>query len=189
MIGAALTLVASAQVTWNFQDVTSGLHVWTTGSVNLSGLTGGSPYSLTKETIAGNAIQGLHPNISTGALVSGASWEDIPVRVSLNEDVWQHNGTSDNSFGTLRFNNSVYVYFDAGEEVAGYTPTVDYIVAGKTVSDFFSTGLDDMAAHEIVDLGNGRGKVFVKQIAAVPEPSSTALLGLGALGFVIRRKR
>jgi len=194
-ISATLTLVAHGAVTWNVQNVGSNLHIWTTGSVNLANL----PNDLTTSTVYENEyidsvsmIARDDPNTHFSYGLSGMTVGANIVATTFSQDVWSSNGTTEKAFGTwfdTNNNNTGYVYYTAGQASANYTPTVDFTIQNKQVSDIWGTNLDDMVEHQIADLGDGRGVVNVLQIKPVPEPSSVTLLGLSSLAILFRRKR
>ena len=67
-----------------------------------------------------------------------------------------------------------------------------FIANGET---FDSAAFDLASSSETLSVSGDVGNIFVAgldfgvTVEAVPEPSSTALLGLGALGFLVRRRR
>ena len=71
-------------------------------------------------------------------------------------------------------------------------PGESFIANGET---FDSATFDFASSSETLSVSGDVGNVFVSgldfgiTVEAVPEPSSTALLGLGALGFLVRRRR
>ena len=71
--------------------------------------------------------------------------------------------------------------------VGDYT-LIDYTTfTGLTTfgSDVFTDSLFGYASATLID----NGSAIVLSVTAVPEPSSTALLGLGGLALMLRRKR
>ncbi len=181
-------------VTWNVQNVGSNLHVWTTGSVNLANL----PNNILDNNYETEDISSVamvardYPNTRFSYGLSGMTIGVNIVATSFSQDVWSSNGTAEKAFGTwfdTNNNNEGYVYYTAGQASANYTPTVDYTIQNKQVSDIWGTNIDDMQLHQIADLGDGRGVVNVLQLKPIPEPSSVALLGIGSLSVLFRRKR
>jgi len=71
-----------------------------------------------------------------------------------------------------------------GASTTSFTEGLNFAVTRVTITDSSDfIGL-------VIDPTNERfATISALQIVAVPEPSSTALLGLGALGFIVRRRR
>lgn len=80
------------------------------------------------------------------------------------------------------------VFFENGDGTTTPNPTY----GGSSISDINQSYRHLMwVADEISTRGTGEATVFKEfdVLAPIPEPSSTALLGLGALGLIARRRR
>ena len=83
---------------------------------------------------------------------------------------------------------------DFDREIAG---TVEDPNVGASSQNFdFGTTFDGVTSIAFTELDNNNGNnhlgwngVLATTVAAVPEPSSLAVLGLGVIGFVVRRRR
>ena len=67
------------------------------------------------------------------------------------------------------------------------TPVSSMTYFNVTVADLFATNLDN--GPVVVWTASVTGDTIQFALAAVPEPSSTALLGLGGLALMLRRRR
>lgn len=85
------------------------------------------------------------------------------------------------------------------DDLVGVTSSTAFGTYGlidETATVFASQGIENFGIANAFDLGDGTGAFFeeglnlvVFDIAAVPEPSAIALLGLGSIGLIFRRRR
>ena len=183
MIGAALTLAASAQVTWMVKQVGADVVLSTVGSLQVGSTTNELiPYGTT--------------NIGTGDLSN-------TILVAFGDRYYKKSGVgsytpfffantyedgiaSGDSFGQAR--TALFWSVTEGSTPGTITPRATLVFPNHTISEYFGTLLDDGMRHVTFTVTETNDTIGI-QLQHVPEPSSTALLGIGVLGFLIRRKR
>jgi hypothetical protein len=72
-------------------------------------------------------------------------------------------------------------------DVSAYNATLTY--NNTTIDTIFGGGFFDNGPVHAWTLSGGAATDTISYVAAVPEPSSSLLIGLGAFGLLARRKR
>ena len=171
-------------------------------------------FYLNTGTLGGTGQHGGKANVRFGGKMSAGdggigsiSFEDLVYSNTVNQDGsflfdLSNPGSSDlitvDNFNILAPDNAkdfdldAFVFTDLSAPgsrigVGDYT-LIDYTTfTGLTTfgSDVFTDSLFGYASATLID----NGSAIVLSVTAVPEPSSTALLGLGGLALMLRRKR
>ena len=83
---------------------------------------------------------------------------------------------------------SILLNADNGDGVTGNT--FEHLVGtGLGFTNSFDLQLTDLTANQAITTQGFNFSVVPPAVAAIPEPSSLAFLGLGAIGLVARRRR
>ncbi|MEM1354118.1 MAG: PEP-CTERM sorting domain-containing protein [Planctomycetota bacterium] len=139
-----------------------------TATITFTGLTSGLAYDIWLmggRGVSGNGSEGLSSTISTTNAVSSSSSQILD----------NNDGGSQVSFGEY-VENANFVFFD--DVVADSSGEITFSITGADSDD---SNFDSLTA-------DSRPGLSGFQIEAIPEPSSLALLGLGGL-CVLRRRR
>lgn len=164
-------------------SVTTGGATWSVGGTgNYAGSWDGAALNGTQTAVIGNvSTAGHYMTIdATGATGVGAiefNWERFTNTTSNLLVQW----TTDALNGSETWTTAETVSGFAGSAGGGWT---------KTVTTINQTG--DVKVRLLLETGTG-GASFddfvVNDFVAVPEPSSTALLGLGGIALILRRRK
>ena len=178
----ALSQQADAAVTYLVAQDGLNVNIYTTGSIDLG----------TQTNISNGVAHGVGPtaiwNFNTsasGARSTGGTWEnDIPTLAGATfaADSWSGNifGVSINGPRTV-----TALYTNRGVSGTTYTPTTNWVFNDETIATMFGTNLDSGPVLLWTAATGGE----TVSIELVPEPSSAALLGLGGLALILRRRK
>ena len=199
-LGLGLTQETEAVMFVSFSQSGSDVILNVSGSLDLSGLdneqNNGINFGANDQFNTNGQLQ-----IGAGSNVPLNKWTltqiSTPVSIGTNIDGFVLSWDGANNAGAIRFqqNNGQIAVDDAfgtqGGDTLGTTVNVtsQHAFVGKTLADFgltVGTNVLWMENESSVVQGDD-GKVFL--VVAVPEPSSTALLGLGGLALMLRRRR
>jgi len=136
----------------------------------------------------------LLSTICAAALTTGASAFTLDLS-SLNGSTLG-TGSITNSYGTFNFSaaagsatvtNGQISLLDGKSLTIAYPSTVVYSTSTITGSVI----LEDLPANNTIKYTAAGGDIGIKNVTfnPVPEPSSTALLGLGGLALILRRRK
>ena len=131
-----------------------------------------SQADVTNQVAGSGTIAGNFRNLVTGG---GAADESITADVFINNtSLFSVTGGLNGDFGT----SDILTQADGTFNLTGFTfaagDTIDFIVGANGAFD-----ADETALNAIIQV----------ETSAVPEPSTIAILGLGCIGFVFRRRR
>ena len=132
-------------------------------------------------------------NLNSGGFVVGSDGASGESFQSLFGGVLNMNG-GDLSFDTFLFSTNVNhagsINFDS---TAGSMMTFTGATAMTDFDDYITSGFIQIDGTNVVDMNDFNrdfsGGTLTLSVAAVPEPSSTALLGLGGVAMLLRRRR
>ena len=151
----------------------------------------GSGAVLTNNTIYGGGT-GARQVSETGAGVAGY---ELPIDGTFSSFVSGFAMASGDAFGVTTSNGApgfiaARLSLPIGSALSGsITPITTFTLYGTTVSTVFGSNLDSGPVVIWEDRISGDTVQIGLAPAAVPEPSSTALLGLGGLALMLRRRR
>jgi len=157
-----------------------GASVWGTGSgpqmlFNLGSTAGTGTQASIRQTGAGSAISltdGSGNNFGTGSIATSSLSTTVPNLIVFR---YVFNGTSDDTM-------SVWLNPTAASDTASITATQANFVLNQP--ELRSVNANGNLVFDEVRFGT----TFL-DVVPIPEPSSYALAGLGALGLVLRRRR
>ena len=186
-----------------YNDFTAANYSFYSGNVSGVNLNSykSSTYTFAKATARGGSqdfpILPTSPTVFTGP--SGAWFDPI---AAIGFDFTMTDGNLFNSiddFPTLDNLDTTFDVWTGGTSLGTFGPgdSVDFVtILGNGVSEFSITGIDPAVDGEDplvfpiqLSFNSGTGSFTMVAIPAVPEPSSTALLGLGGLALMLRRRR
>lgn len=176
-IGACTVGVSEAAMHVTYTDDVGGLTVSWTGSLDLVGLTYGGVSGPAAVVGAGTADYILSTHAGANYFSYGSS-QDVFSSV-IGETTATSSGGD--SFGFNSVGSRTYLYIPTGY-ISGNDITGSIFFAGLSVADLGTINSD-------FSWGPGADQRIAASVSAVPEPSSTALLGLGTLGLLLRRRR
>ncbi|MGJ8635211.1 MAG: PEP-CTERM sorting domain-containing protein [Luteolibacter sp.] len=134
-------------------------------------------YTLTG-TVAAYATVTHGRNLGSDAFSTGSGSEDG--LIAANGETWSVASTIDSDYTATTLGSSYFIDYTGLETNQLEQNSVEF----EWVSDSTVTGFDVFSTNTS-SLNNNYSIGF----AVIPEPSSTALLGLGALSLMIRRRR
>lgn len=171
---------AEAGVVWLASDDGTNLTLTTDGgSLSTVGSAGFSPNT--------NTVGHYFENSNIVWNLNGTYYSE-PLGFSTGQDPWI-SGTTTATIAT----GDAFGHYDSrllwdvgfGSTPGTFTPNASLTFAGLTVATAFGSNLD--SGPVVLWVASGTDDTI--SVAKVPEPSSAALLGLGALGLVLRRRR
>jgi len=178
LVGAALTVAANAAVTVTFKQVGTSVVAEYKGSLDLSEFNWNDA-----------SLKDLHSMREDGFWSVGSPTQTIFIDKSADSFFLngQDLGVADSQSGTsFGYDNTQKFYFSAAD-IVGTVLNVDGSMTWNN---------KNLAAHMPVEgvvfnVWNSAGDQAqtITQVVSVPEPSSAALLGLGAFALLIRRKK
>ena len=181
---------ADAGVTWLASDTPGGLVLTTTGSIDTTKIP--SRYNSEDQS---TPISGVWVDNSTIVFSSTASaWVLNDAGFASGSDCWVAGTVFDSAPVTKGFGFSTTAIGwekSYGERPVDLTPDSTMRYSGLTIATAFGSNLD---AGPVLLWTSGTAaapgsETISVALAAVPEPSSSALLALGVIGLVARRKR
>lgn len=171
----ALATPAHAVVTWIVSEDGTGVTMSTSGSLDTQIIASDPPFSLTSanmgDTYLYASVGSFHQALVGTTVSSGFA-------SAFSSDVGSY------SFGHDALGHLFWDPID-GALPTSLSPTAEIRWDGETVFSLFGTSLD--SGPVTVWTHNDTNDTI--QVALVPEPSSATLLGLGCLGFFLRRSR
>lgn len=131
-----------------------------------------------------------------GSVSVGGSWVTNQRTLTLAYDSISVNlsGGTDNGAGTfLVISEYTINSWNAGDEATLNGASLNYDTGDTDAATAFSPGVNSVALTHVDHVGAGSFRFnsfdFAFEADAVPEPSSTALLGLGGLALILRRRK
>jgi hypothetical protein len=181
---SALTSQAEAGVIWTFEQDGPNVTAVVGGSFSVDVI--GSP-STTTVTSESTAYQFLV--LGFGESMSADVGSFIPI-FSLIENPSAGTGFFGHVVNSLFWDRSLGDVLIAGTDVAGGGTVPSLTWNDTTLDTIFGGGFFDNGPVTAWTLDNGASTDTISFVAAaVPEPSSSFLIGLGAFGLLARRKR
>jgi hypothetical protein len=180
--GALKSLAVAGFIGACSMGVSQATVVVTNASFTANSLTFTVSGDLTGYTLSGGATLGIRYN---GDMIT------VPA-VTYESNLWTGtiDGVAISDGNTGNWNSTVVEpYTWSGVEVFSPTTVVGTtIITLTTSSDIFNTAATDTSMTLTAGNPGGTGAVSLAHFA-VPEPSSTALLGLGGLALMLRRRK
>lgn len=179
---------AEATVTWLVSDNGTDLTLQTSGSLDM-GVDSGSVITFSPEAAHLHDSDGtiLSEFETTSYVSQNGTFSGNTTGSLLNDPVMIHTG---DAFG-LHTNSEIGLMWDDrfGITPGTLTPVTTLVITGHTVASAFGSNLD--AGPIVLWTHNLTGDTVNIALASsvAPEPSSTALLGLGGLALMLRRRR
>ena len=187
-----LTQRGEAAVTWLVSQVGDDVVLETSGDLQIGG--GGTTYQTTRVQGAiyydGSIVMKNGLNNYTGGLgFSGTNVVADPFIIDGNTVTSIFAGAlAGDTFGQHGTTGNIFLDpSDYSGSATTITPVSSMTYFNVTVADLFATNLDN--GPVVVWTAFVTGDTISFALAAVPEPSSTALLGLGGLALMLRRRR
>jgi hypothetical protein len=183
---SALTSQAEAGVIWTFEQDGPNVTAVVGGSFSVD-VVGVGGFSVTDFHVGG---AGVYVTRSAGAYVQ-AQLVGAQVRIDVDQGASiPGTGTFGHSGPNLFWDPSLGDTLVAGTDVAGGSTVPSLTWNGATLDTIFGGGFFDNGPVTAWTLDNGASTDTISFVAAaVPEPSSSLLIGLGAFGLLARRKR
>ena len=179
-------------------DLLHGLTASTTGWNNASGASPvrlndgvlGASFSTSGDVQGGWTTDGATATYDLGLGINGLGWDITSIQSIA---AWANVGFGDQAW-TVAVSTDDVSYDDVA--TVFYDPTSNGGSTKVTLSDLDPSGIQFIKFTADLITGNGNGDVFIwREIdvegtaTAVPEPSSAALLGLGGLALIFRRRK
>lgn len=176
---------------WVKQDAPTGNRLWSAGGRAGGGPAGGLQiYLLGSGAIEVRAQQtdgttSLNSSAGAAGTWDGSSWNHLAlVRTGTDLSLWVN--------GTVAVNDTLSPGFDIAVDPgtwwreANFGPDASVTNSAQDDAAIFHRSLTNSEISEIYNGGTG---LSIADAIAVPEPSSSALLGLGGLALVLRRRK
>ena len=181
IVGAALTCAASAQITVAWTQVGSDVIAHYTGTINTTYSTNFVDANNMTNTISAyptefHALSGVIPRDYVYGF-TGTTFMDSP---GLGGAQFQTGDilSIEGQYSAMTFDGNL-----GSTNLGSYTVNGSLRWTGKDLANY------NIRSGDVGGFGAGADERVLFTVAPVPEPSSTALLGLGALGLLVRRKR
>ena len=177
---SALTSQAEAGVIWTFEQDGPNVTAVVSGSfsVDVGGVLGGTSTYIEGRGNLVALVGDYNTNASAGTAIRGGN--TLP---DAGVGVFGHLGTG------LYWDPALGAPLSAGTDVAGGDSVPSLTWNGTTLATIFGGGFFNNGPVTAWTLDNGASTDTISFVAAVPEPSSSLLIGLGAFGLLARRKR
>ena len=186
-IGLALSLscasTSQAAITWTFAEIGGNVVGTVTGSLSVVVVAGYQENNTITSFNGSNRQYAINTGYAEGKV---GTQLNTGTRISVNPT------SSTGNFGI--FNTGLFWDRSLGGTLAANTP-IESATGGAPTQTWNSTTIDALFGAGAIDTPvtiwavNGGGAADIVQFVAVPEPSTTALLGLGGLALILRRRK
>ena len=153
-------------------------------------------------TLTLEITEGIYDGVDSDAIISGLAWGDVengltasPTNTTIEFTL---NGNPEGSFDgffiefdsatneVIGLNIGAAFFADPGEVNGGILTATNFGFPPNTVDDLSELDFSTLSGAALT---TGTFTGVSDAITVIPEPSSVALLGLGALGMMVRRRR
>ena len=183
---SALTPQAEAAVIWTFGQNGADVTATASGTFTIDVIGSQSSYSSASPGTSSRS-DGYFTHSGTFGMSRGGVGAPVHIPSTLTSAPDSWTGNFGHSSRTIRWGTEFGSTLSKSRDVSAYNATITY--NDTTIDTIFGGGFFDNGPVHAWTLSGGATTDTISYVAAVPEPSSSLLIGLGAFGLLARRKR